>query len=602
MNQKIKKTLIYSSLSLSSIVAISLSISIPLSNKKSSPNFLKWKGVEEISNSIEEIRDEYSRKYEESLIKVQNHKANVEVSNDSYEQSKKISFTEPNANLNFTYERAGQVDEKTFLTSNKSNFRKLLDDSIYNKFNYSLSNWKAKAGKRYIGNAVVVPMYASEVTIEHEAKIYDTVNYINMKKITFFLYDLYNTKIRNGIPLIIKKLLPNLSDSDRKWVFEIVDWIFEGVVSNLTLPSRDSISKLKPCNVSEINSLQYTNFGNFKVKYSIEKTLSFKSNNVIPIVDYESKYVCGGPLCSHNLRSLVDVIVTATETIAIANFGTISFSSFFEQTIIRVFLDSFIDKGLGRLFGAIMYASNRSGLWVNDITKYIVKNSKEILLNFFGKVEKHGLQLGKCGNLVSGIKIKSDDNIVRITNDEPLLIFAGAAKKIFNEDFTKYNFNSIHCIRELSNYKKLYYFLKKNISNDNIFSIFESNIFNLSVPSKEIYAMYLDYINNDNKPSIFTEKLDSFKLFAEEGWKVPKNIDTWSFLNDFIVPNILNKNYFVRNENNEKIYLYKENNFVTFDKNVRGKENQIINLNEMDIFSDSEEKEILRNYHYEEII
>ena len=590
---KKKIILLSSSLIISSIIIIP-SLLIASSNNKNN-KLLSWNGNENISRSIEEIKNEYIQKYDASNIKISNYKANIKISNDSYEQSNKLSHTIPNSTLSFKYEKAAKLSKYTFSKIKTiKDFVNTLNDSNNNEWQYNVSEWSATANRRFTGVCIIVPMYAPKVTINHDEKIYDDYKFSILKEEREFLKDLYFKKIRGAIEDFYINGL-KLSEQITNQKLNLLDYAARLLTSDNDSEVR---RKLKPLLKSEnlkSETINEVSFGNFKIKYITPNKLIFKSNNLVPISDMKYKEKCEGPTCSHNLRHLIDVVLTSVKDLIFANFGKADVTKVFTTWLISFFIENFIDKDLGRTVAWFFRLNYGHGSWLNDISWYINKNIPRIMLQHFGKVEKHGIQLGKHGTLVSGVTINSEDNLVEVMNssEEPLIIFEGNDKKIFNESFTEYDYNTIHCIKEMSNYKKLYVFLNKQNIDKTVLEKLLNNIKNVSIPSNEIYKMYLNYIQNNIMPIEYNVSPKSFQNFINDGWKIPKDVYTWDLLDSYIIPTILNNNIFIK-DNNRKIYLYKNNEFINntykINKNIDDK-----------IYFDRESKEIFRFEDYNEI-
>lgn len=567
--------------------------------------------VENTYNSIDQIREHYLSKYEQNvLIDVKNHKANVSVENDSYQQSDRISYSQPSATLSFKYERVAFVDDNKF---NENNFVEKLNDSSVNEWKYNVSSWWARAAQRYTGNIVIVPTWAPPVEIQHPAKEYNSIDssYLNPEK--EFLYSLYKENIMPNLSKKLQGVLPefllflnkigffqNIMDSFyRKFPFlklfkdkinDSIDKYYDKnktkIHEQISVFLKNKIDKimekfsnhklqektLKPILINNIDNKKINNidFGIFKIKSAEINNLNFKSNNIMPITDYVSKEVCRGALCSHHTRSLVDVILTSGAQVIIENFfGNNPISWVLQNLSIVVLQLAKLEKILKVI--EFLIKQNKDFNFIFDrFAKHFSRNSKRILFTYFGKVEKHGYSIGKCGNLISGIKIHSENNHVSIENDKPIIEFTGNPRILFNEKIDGYNLNVFYCISELSNYQKLYNYLLNEEFDNNIKNILLNNILNRTEPSRTIYKDFLDYKEKNIIPIKYKNELNSFQEFKNNGWIIPSDISTWNLLDDYVLPTIFTKNLFIYDEElQSKHYLYKDNKFSKINsKNI----------------------------------
>lgn len=375
-----------------------------------------------------------------------------------------------------------------------------------------------------------------------------------MKKFIDFIVDLLNENIK-------KNLNPELEP--------FINLIINGLNSYDSKPLKPKIIANKENNN---HSLESIDFGNIHVKKATVKKVVFESNHKLPIVDYREKTACRGPTCSHNIRHLVDVIITAARDLIADNFGnhsnflsslisdTIKFLSFTSLDIINAIDNSIIsDQLLPVIKNSINYLESNGAL--SKIVKYVNDNLGQILFTLLGKVEKHGIQLGKCGNLISGIKINQSDNRVLVDNDKPFIVYKGKVEKLFDcKD--NYNFNTIHCIYEMNSYKEIYKIINSdfNLPND-IKEILNFNIMNTTNPSNKVLEDYNNYLVNRFVPKRYTIKLKSFDQFINDGWKLPSNIEAWDTLFKYVVPSIFSDSLYTINDN-QKTTFYSNYDFI----------------------------------------
>ena len=335
---------------------------------------------------------------------------------------------------------------------------------------------------------------------------------------------------------------------------------------------------LKP----EINDIKYDeinfiDFGNIKINSIENSEVMFWSNHTIPIIDYQKKSVCTGPTWSHNIRHLGDVIMTAINDLIVETFGTKNnFLGAMGQGMIEflIFLVSFIGSQSNKDFQKLMflnyiiddiYDSNI----LNNIIKYLDDN-KDLIFLQTGKLEKHGVQLGKCGNLSAGIKINRENNVIKLNVNKPLILYEGRMDKFFKNN-KEYDFNTINCIVELSRYKELYYLITQNVKDEFVKKILINNIYDFSFTSEEIYNQYLEFLDNSKMPSRSSKRLKSFDIFLKDGWKIPNDISKWNYLSDYIFPDIINSNLYCLDENNQKHYFHSQLSFNHQEEVVRFK-------------------------------
>lgn len=533
-------------------------------------------------NSNDEVKNYFIDKNKSNFIKGEQIEGKLNVNVDSYQQHNKLSYTKPKLTYSFEYNTVAEV--KNVLYVDKTKFFRYLNDSSINKWSYNVSSWNAIAGKRYMGNVIIVPMYAQKVETYHQEKIITSLDNSTFHDMFNFIVDLFDSKIK---PI----LLNDPTFSKLKKIIEITSQFLNNYTN--TTFSNELKPIAKPDDLDfEIN---YVDFGNIKAKIVNLDKLNFKSNNLIPISYFKEDKNCSGPSCSHNIRHLVDVIITSVKDVVLNNYGDMnSFFGFLLTTIINIILkliiktnNSQIQFHNSKLIYKLIKKIWNLFLWndiINDITKYLNSNFKNIIFNFFGKVEKHGIQLGKCGNLISGINIKSDENVATIyLNNKPLILYSGNMKSLFNSENT-YDYNTLSCIVELANYKKLYLYIKDNNKiPDSIKEILLFNIEKTSVPSKNIFESLINYQKHGIIPKKFTLALKSFQKFKKSGWKIPKKIDYWDVLFENIVPSYLSKTLYTLNQNNEKNIFY--SNFE-FDINNK--------LYANDIYSTDYDSEIIR--------
>ncbi len=529
-----------------------------------------FKNNDEVANYFKEKNE-----LNNILNVTRNGKASVII--DSYQQSNKLSHSEVKNKINFKYSRvcyASNSGNKNH--DEKKSFMNKLNNSSTNYWSYDVNKWWAKAGQRYMGNCIIVPMWAPEVFVEHDAKTYDAWTGKNV------------TKFKNFAVNEIRNIISNLTDDQIKEIIlkfvDKIDFKIDNVCKIVRVSLQKAIdvfdktfitegTKLKPIMEIASNDTEIKNvsFGNIEAKVCWPNSVEFHSNNVLPITDYRVDTRCGKATCSHNLRHLGDVIITSIKDLMEDNFyDTNSFLGKMSIGIIEPFLCIFAlilatrNEFIGEHLSLIILVWNilcQKNI-INKLARFLNSNKEDVMLELTGKVEKHGIQLGKCGHLVSGVKIRSEDNVISLHDNNPYIVysekrFVNINKKIFSND-KGYNFNTLHCIVELDNYSKLNTFLQSSTIPEMVKSKLVNNINKLSLPSSEIFQQYSDYVNKGNYPKEYNIKLKSFRKFASEGWIVPNDISYWSLLAENILPSIFSEKIIKLDKGNRKTIF---NNF-----------------------------------------
>ncbi len=433
------------------------------------------------------------------------------------------------------------------------------------------------------------------------SKILKIVKELNLQDITI---DLGN---ENGLNQNDKDKLKQLIKDDIK---KIINDFF-----NKYQKKKDYKLKLKPIlfevdnqnGSNTINNLKCINFGVTKVIYYNSNSLLFKSNNFLPIIDYIHQTHCLGWRCSHNLRSLVDVIITSVRNLLADNFG--NFNNLFSLIANTLFelLTSLIFKlinifdvnktifpntVLSKLFNSFFYKSFNNNA-IHTILQYLNDNLPDILFTFLGKVEKHGIQFGKCGDLWSGVKISSNQNIVNYNNPTKIVLYSknNIGNHLFNKSYDGYDLNTIQCIVELRNYKDLYNYINNDKINrlmldNSIKNNLNQNIKNHSLSSKQIYEQLIVYLNKGIIPKVENKELNSFKKFKSNGWIIPKinQIQNWDLLCEYVLPNYFSHDLSVQDNYQNTLKFFSNFSFL------KNKVNNIKNV----VF-DNEYLELIRN-------
>ncbi len=578
------KKLYYSLLTFSSLVLVGGTVSSSLINvnKNTYSNEKIFKGVE--SNILKEnndVRKNFEYKFSNTYIEKRSVKGVVGVNIDSYQQSNKLEHSNPTLTYNYKFRTSINVSnvEKFNSINNVESFTKKLNSNIWNTWTYNVSSWWAKAGKRFMGVNIVMPHWAPEVNENHGAKTYGYWSSNQIEKACSFIYD--------DLVNFLFYLLDHRSDIH-------IDNNIKEIIKKIT--SKTSFkTKLRPIIKNIKNAkIKNINFGNIKAKIIDEYDAEIYANHMLPIIDYTTKWECSGPKCSHNIRNLLDVVMTSLVDLVKFTFG--SSESYVSQIIeivvygllldllSNLFKDNKISNNLYILICDLINYAAGSGFFHRAL-KYINDNLADILFNFTGRVVKHGIQLGKCGHLMSGVKIDRNENISKISSESPLILFNINAHSIF-KNRKNFDLNSLECIIELSNYQKLYNYLEVQDFNNEIKNILLFNIKNLTSSSEDVYNSYLKYIDNNIEPTRYNTKLESFKKFEKNGWIIPSDINQWNILNDYIIPSYLSENI-VENQNSGT-----QSNFDIFYNNYEFlSENPNLNLDYNNFHSKREEYE-----------
>lgn len=596
-------------------------INNPVNNELDDPisepvNFNEYDERVLLSNKLSFSSNEDIKKYfinlnEKNNIISYHGSAKVNVNVDSYQQKNQLSYTEPTSSIDFKYNRVGYINFNlpsqeiantiyNFLLTKGFNLEQLffdiLNTSSTNSWSYNVSEWSATAKKRFMGTIVVVPMWAGKVNTTHAAKTYTSWDNPTFTKIRNFatplITETLNLLSARDIYIILSKVFKtNVSETDanalKKLFIVFVNLLNKGFdkLSTNILPiafvdgdeqSNNDIDREEQSNNdidgdeqsnNDISKMEYIDFGNVKCIANYENKVKIKSNNFSPIVDYVEETHCLGATCSHNLRNLVDVIKSSFNDLVAKHF--LNYKSFLWKSFIATIYPlvatiaysvSYHNSAIGNVLKIIdvftkILAKNN---FFHRVLDFINNNKKEILINYTGELEKHGIQLGKCGNLVSGIEIKSSENIVTLETEEPYILYNELSQNnLYDKLVTEgnYNMNTLHCIVEMSNYQKLYDYILTSKLPSSVKWILYCNIKNTTLSSKEIYKQYVEYTENKTKPKMYKRKLDTFKTFISEGWKLPFSIKHWGLLANNIIPSYLSQEIFILNENSRDVLI-----------------------------------------------
>lgn len=548
--------------------------SLPSLTSNNSNNFVIKENI--FFKNNDDVKSFFSDKHKDNIINIDNAMGKSSVLVDSYQQSNNLSYSTPKTTINLKYNTVAHAKDLFNIKDSRS-FIKKLNSQEGNKWEYKVDEWWAKAAKRYMGNIVVMPFWAPEVRDHHASKIYSQWDSEKLSKPIKYLTDLIIDFLKDA------DKHSSFSSNKKNNILSDINNVFQDIIN--FIKNINSTRKLKSQIINSNDfKIDYVDFGPIKVKKINTSSISFKSDHLLPIVDYREKKECSGPTCSHNIRNLVDVVKTAFKDFFINNFESIEkflsgFISDIEKSFVYSLIDSFkkdsetlIDKNLVSIVNKIIDFINSKQV-ISKMIKYINENIDEITFSLFGKLEKHGIQLGKCGNLVSGVKIESKDNVIKTDIDKPLILYSGSIYSIFNIWKQEYNYNSLYCIVELSNYKKLFNYLEKQNIPDNIKEIFKYNIMNQTQPSRDIFNEYLSYKDNKKIPNKYTNVLNSFRTFKNKRWKIPENISDWDVLYEYVIPSILSDGLYIE-DNNVKQFIHKNYDFVQYNSdNVNANEN-----------------------------
>lgn len=489
--------------------------------------FYEWDEPIYIETSNSKIKDYYKEKYDNFIIKSTGN-AKVIASAESYQQ--KTSLEPPVAKYDFSLNLVKKLSKENILNIiNHDNFIKKFNSNTWIQpnsfFKYSVDSWSAIAKKRYTGNVVIIPTYANEVKHKWNEKTYENWTIKNLDD------------DKDAVAEIINNLIPflNLENGEETKLKKSLNDFKSFQFANI-----EKFMKLKPIitNKNINTNIKYVDFGSIKIKKLDMDIIQIESNNLLPIVDYISSESCGGATCSHNNRTLVDVILTALGDFVLDVLGNIDYGKLFSSVFIKILYGISNNFNYSGYDEQVKYYEKLTPV-INNIANYVRNNAKRVLFKYFGKVEKTGLQLGKCGHLISGIRIRREDNKIIYNNfsSKSLTLFS-SERNIFI-DKNKILYDRIHSVQELNNYKKLFnYFKKQNINNE-ILEILINNITNLSLPSKEIYNQFINYIEKSKKPKRYIKKLSYFETLLNDGIIIPSNILEWDELDEKVAPQLL---------------------------------------------------------------
>ncbi len=506
--------------------------------------------------SNQDVIDFFKNKNDENSISGNNIEGKVNINIDSYQQSNKLSYSTPEVKINYKFYNVGLVSWKNNLDSIKepNDFIKWLNANIFNSWEYNVSSWWAKAGKRFMGVNVVMPHWAPEVKTNHSSKTYKRWESKIEKKVVKFIVD----EIYKYISMFY--VSPNIKEQMDKYLYPIAKYL-----------AYDFSLKpvIKELEVNDNLKITYLDFGKIKAKMIFPKSIIFQANHILPIVDYRTDTKCTGPKCSHNIRHLGDVIITAIKDLVGWAFGS---SHSYLSDIVSISISAVLFKYLENLSNSgsisqevyehlkLLISYVTGSRFLQRASNFINENLSDVLFEYTGRVEKHGIQLGKCGHLVSGIKINRNENNIKTTTDKPFILFEIKTDSIFSRK-NQFDLNSIQCIVEMANYKKLYEYLETKDIDPKVRNILYSNIINTSTSSQDIYDTYIKYTNNITYPTEYKNRLNYFNEFLSLGWKLPKDIMLWDVPYEYILPSYLSETFSEYSNNKNEIF-YSNFNFI----------------------------------------
>lgn len=558
-----------------------------------------------ISTSQEEVNTAYIKElYESNVLLKDSSTAKYEIVMDSHQQSDRMHHENPTATKEFTFERSVSVSPEVLLSASLFNKPGTIlyhvNNNSRNTWKYNIGAWNSWVDKRFVGCTIIMPFWADRVSIYHNAKTYDSINLEKFSKERKFMDDLYWNNIRTTLyesifvfvkkdisennPGLNKDKLKDLTKEKTDELMETVDGIVNHVLKDKGNPKYQPRASAIG---EEFEKNHFASFGNINVLYNDSiKRLSFKTNLSETLSEYSYKESCTGPTCSHNIRHLGDVIWQPIKELLAKLLGT-PLGQVILTLVGTAILNKTTDFEIYKIFLFLnrQMSEDKFGGALTKFTNYITRNRDDCLLRYFGKADRHGIQLGKCGNIYSGINIAQADNIREVNNDKPISIYSGELDKFFNDEKTDYDYVVLHCVSELSKYKEIYNYLLTLDIPKNVFNIFKTNITNQSKTTDEIYDDLDNYLSHNIIPSSSSIKNDLFKNFEDKGWRVPKLIQSWDLLEKQVLPSLLNDKIGFESENEDNVitdkhYFFDHGKFSNEGQRIRNDNIYIERMNQ----------------------